>query len=44
MAYEQAMGNTREYWIWVWEWVGFTVVLTLVLCRQEIRRLFRGGK
>lgn len=18
MVYEQAMGNTREYWIWVW--------------------------
>jgi hypothetical protein len=44
MAYERAMGNTTEYWIWVWEWIGFTILLTLVLCRQELRRAFRGKK
>jgi hypothetical protein len=44
MEYERLMGNTKEYWIWVWEWIGFTIILTLVLCRQEIRQLIRGRK
>jgi len=44
MEYERLMGNTTEYWIWVWEWIGFTVILTLLLWRQEIRLVPRGRK
>jgi len=44
MDYERLMGNTREYWIWVAEWVVFALLLTFLLCRQEIRSLVRRGK
>jgi hypothetical protein len=44
MDYERLMGNTREYWIWAAEWVVFALLLTLFLCRQEIRSLVRRGK
>jgi hypothetical protein len=36
MNYAQAMGEAREYRIWVAEWVFFDVVLTAVLCRREL--------
>lgn len=41
MKFERAMGNQKEYNIWIAEWVAADVLLTLVLCRQEIRALFR---
>jgi hypothetical protein len=42
MDYERAMGDDRKFHIWLVEWVVFDVLLTVFLCRQEIRSLFRG--
>jgi hypothetical protein len=41
MSFERAMGDQKQYNIWVAEWVFFDLLLTFVLCRQEIFSLIR---
>ncbi|MBI4466001.1 MAG: hypothetical protein HY656_01050 [Acidobacteria bacterium] len=41
MEFERLMGNQREYRIWLGEWVTATLLLTALLCRQELRALVR---
>ena len=41
ISFEVASGNGQAVRIWLLEWVGFDVLLTGFLCRQEIRSLFR---
>lgn len=41
MEFERLSGNEREYRVWLVEWVVFDVLLTLGLCRKELRALIR---
>ena len=44
MNFSRAMGDLREYRLWIAEWIGIDVVLTAFLCRKEIITLIRGPR